>query len=155
MSVTQEAGLPPLAARVRTLVRRAVARTLWREGWGRAEVCVHLGHDGLLRRLNRRHRGIDAATDVLSFCLLEPAPVPGAGPPASAGPRPFLGDVVISRPRAERQAARYGHGPTRELCYLAVHGTLHLLGYDDADPAGEAAMAERARAVLDALGVGR
>ena len=71
--------------------------------------------DARVRELNRRHRRKDSATDVLSF----PADEPGD-----------LGDVVIALGVARRQAAQAGHGLATELRVLALHGLLHLLGYD-------------------------
>lgn len=127
----------------RTALEASVLACLAAEGSPEALVSVHLAEDGLLHELNRRYRGVDAPTDVLSFGLGDP-------PPGAA-----MGDVVISVPRAKAQARALGHGERRELCFLAVHGTLHLLGYDDADEAGNARMAARAEAVLAGVGVPR
>ena len=88
--------------------------------------------DRRIRRLNRLWRGIDKATDVLSF----PA---GADP----GPARHLGDVVISRETAARQARIEGHALATELRVLALHGLLHLLGYDHEHDAGRMARTER------------
>lgn len=99
------------AARLRKVLRRA-GRDLGVGG----EVAVVLAGDHLLRRLNREFRGKDRPTDVLSF--------PGEG--GEEG----LGDVVISVPTAERNARRQGHRLPRELDILALHGFLHVLGYD-------------------------
>ena len=93
-------------------VLRGAARPLRAKG----EVALVLAGDGLLRRLNREFRGRDKATDVLSF--------PGAG--GEEG----LGDVVISVPTAARNARRQGHSVLRELDILALHGFLHVLGYN-------------------------
>lgn len=167
---TEEPSLPPLHADVRLSVCQAVEATLVSEGWAGADVSLHLGDDALLHRLNRTYRAVDTPTDVLSFPLLDPLPVAGlpashwralAGASGQAEPSdpgafaPCLGDVVVSQPRAVAQAMAYGHSLCRELCYLAVHGTLHLLGYDDGDAAGEAQMAQRAEAVLLRLGLVR
>ncbi len=124
-------------------VARAVDAALRAEGHPDAEVSVHLADDALLHTLNRQYRGMDRPTDVLSFLLEDD---PAAGP---------LGDVVISLDRVREQAVAFGHSARRELCYLTVHGTLHLLGYDDEDASGEAAMAARAEEVLGMLGLGR
>ena len=82
----------------------------------RGELSLVLAGDGLLRRLNREYRGKDKATDVLSF--------PGDG--GEAG----LGDIVISVAEAERNARRFGRTLPQELDVLALHGFLHVLGYD-------------------------
>jgi len=82
----------------------------------RGEVSLVLAGDGLLRRLNRDYRGKDRPTDVLSF--------PGGG--AEEG----LGDVVISVETAERNARALGRTLPQELDVLALHGFLHVLGYD-------------------------
>ncbi len=124
-------------------VAAAVQAALAAEAAPAALVSVHLADDALLHELNRRYREVDRPTDVLSFAL-------GPAPDGAA-----IGDVVISLPRARAQARAFGHSDLREVCWLAVHGTLHLLGYDDGDEAGEAAMAARGEAVLAGLGVGR
>lgn len=86
----------------------------------RAEVSVDLIGDRRMRRLNRCYRGIDSTTDVLAFPMRE-----AGGPPS-----PLLGDVVISVPRAARQAAEREHSLDHELATLLIHGVLHLLGFD-------------------------
>jgi probable rRNA maturation factor len=93
----------------------------------RGNVSVALLSDARVRQLNRRFRGVDRATDVLSF------PVGGvAQRPRSRGgsPRAPLGDIVIARGVAARQAAAAGHSTATELRVLALHGLLHLIGYD-------------------------
>ena len=92
-----------------------------------AEVHLVLTGDQTIRGLNRRFRGIDRETDVLSF---------PDGDILPSGRR-FLGEIVISLDRARQQADRLGHGEIRELCELALHGTLHLLGYDHERDTGE------------------
>jgi probable rRNA maturation factor len=95
----------------------------------RGEVTVALVSDGRMRALNRTFRGKDYATDVLSF----PAEAPG-----------YLGDIVIATGVARRQADDAGHPVATELRVLALHGLLHLLGYDHERPddAGRMARAE-------------
>jgi probable rRNA maturation factor len=90
---------------------------------------VLFADDGRLRDLNHAFRGLDKATDVLSF----DAGGSGAGtvgPLRRRGGWPYIGDVAISVPRAFEQADRHGHGVPREVGYLLVHGVLHLLGFD-------------------------
>lgn len=79
--------------------------------------------DKEIKRLNKRYRGRDRATDVLAFSALEGRPV--------KGDERFLGDVVISLDAAEREASSFGSTPDRELKLYIVHGVLHLLGYGD------------------------
>ena len=120
----------------RPLLTRVITAALAAEG-----VQVPCGVDVLLttdegiREINREQRAIDAATDVLSFPMLELTPgVPPDGtgedqrdPETGLCP---LGDMVISVERAQAQAAEFGHSVQREMAYLAVHSVLHLLGYD-------------------------
>ncbi len=99
------------------------------------EVTVALVGDRQIRSLNRRFRALDRVTDVLAF------PVDGAGAapdpwPRASGPR-YLGDIVIATDRARRQAQAEGHSLTTELRVLALHGLLHLLGYDHGRDAGQ------------------
>lgn len=102
------------------LARTAPARA-------RGEVTVALVSDGRMRALNRTFRGRDYATDVLSF----PAGSPG-----------YLGDIVIATGVARRQADAAGHPLGTELRVLALHGLLHLLGYDHEADDGRMARAE-------------
>ena len=104
----------PLAAFVRKVAAAAPDTAA-------GEVTILLAGDAEVRRLNARFRGKDATTDVLSF--------PAAGGALADGSRP-LGEIAISVPQAERQAAVAGHSLARELRVLAIHGYLHLLGYD-------------------------
>jgi len=99
----------------------------------RGEVAIALVTDARMRVLNRTYRRKDFATDVLSF---EGASGGGAG--AQGG---GLGDLVIARGVAARQAREAGHSLQQELRVLALHGLLHLLGYDHDDPDDAGAMA--------------
>ena len=90
----------------------------------RGEVTVALVSDGRMRALNRVFRGKDYATDVLSF------PVDGSARDAVSSATHYLGDIVIASGVAERQADEAGHPVSTELKILALHGLLHLLGYD-------------------------
>jgi probable rRNA maturation factor len=121
--------------RAQTEVRPAAllrfARRLQTEvAGGRAFDCLIAG-DARLRRLNREFRGIDAATDVLSF---------PADP--EAGSR-RAGDIAISLARARAQARQFGHSTEREIRILMLHGLLHLLGQDHATDGGRMARAEK------------
>lgn len=83
--------------------------------------------DEVMRKLNYSYRGIDDTTDVLSFAMNEGDIL--SSPPSKR--YKLLGDVVISLPKAEKQAEEQGHTLKRELALLIAHGILHLLGYDD------------------------
>ena len=100
-------------------------------------VNVLLTGDGTLRRLNRRFAGEDHATDVLAFPATAEGPHRDMQDLQDAG---FLGDIAVSVPRVARQALDHGVSAERELAMLAIHGTLHLLGYDHATPDEERVM---------------
>ncbi|HIU64073.1 MAG TPA: rRNA maturation RNase YbeY [Candidatus Avacidaminococcus intestinavium] len=91
------------------------------------EVDITLVNREEIQNLNKEYRNIDAPTDVLSFALDED----GGEPEIIGGPEEhLLGDIIICAEIAEQQGKEYGHGLTREIVYLAIHGLLHLLGYD-------------------------
>jgi probable rRNA maturation factor len=99
--------------------------------------------------MNRRYRGYDRPTDVLSFALQDQ--MPEAPPmPLAPGQPVLLGDVIISIDTAERQANALGISLEQELALLTVQGILHLLGYEDETEAGAARMRVREQAVLGA-----
>lgn len=106
------------------LLERAVHHTLGAEGVVEGEVSVALLADPDIRELNRRHLGHDAVTDVISFAL-------------HAAGEPVLGDVYVGGDQARRQAEDEGVSAVEEMVRLAVHGTLHVLGWDHPDDADE------------------
>ena len=91
------------------------------------EVDITIVDDEEIHQLNRDYRNVDRPTDVLSFALDEDDE---AEPELLEGQLHLLGDIIISAETATRQAEEFGHGLEREIVYLAVHGLLHLLGYD-------------------------
>lgn len=106
-----------------------------------------LTNDTTIHAMNRDYRGIDKPTDVLSFALteqVEDAPIP----PVVPGMSLMLGDVVISVDTAIRQAQTHRVTLEQELALLAVHGVLHLLGYEDETEAGAERMRTRERETL-------
>jgi probable rRNA maturation factor len=119
---------------------RATLHELAIDGW---ELSVLLAGDDTVRELNRGWRGIDAPTDVLSFSQTEGVPVPRGAPRTAAG------DIVISLPAAERQAAAAGVPVEQELRRLLVHGILHLKGMDHG--AGSVEMIPLQEALLERL----
>ena len=99
-------------------------------------VSVMLSDEEGIRRVNAEFRGIDSATDVLSFPLNELRPGQFDADACERDPETgsvMLGDMMISLPRCEKQGEEFGHGFEREIMYLTVHSVLHLLGYDHVD----------------------
>jgi len=104
----------------------------------RSAVTVAVVSDARVRALNRSYRGKDSATDVLSFMSGRQPPGPGLQSRLDA----FLGDIVIARGVARRQAREAGHDERTEWRVLALHGLLHLLGYDHETDHGTMARVE-------------
>jgi probable rRNA maturation factor len=123
VAVSDHRGRPLASGLSRWLSGVAPARA-------KGAVNVAIVSDARVRALNRRYRGIDRATDVLSF-------------PAGGPAKRFLGDIVIARGIARRQARAAGHRESTEIKILALHGLLHLLGYDHERDTGAMARLER------------
>lgn len=126
----------------------------------RFEITVTYTDNSSIRELNSQFRNIDSATDVLSFPMLDfKDGVPTADFSDERDPDSgylYLGDVVISAPRAREQAEEYGHSQEREFAFLTVHSVLHLLGYDhEQDDNGRLVMESKQKKVLDDLGIVR
>ncbi|NMA64950.1 MAG: rRNA maturation RNase YbeY [Clostridiaceae bacterium] len=122
------------------------------------EVYITLTDNEAIQQYNKDYRQIDKPTDVLSFPLIqynnrEPQVMPGDIDPETN--RLSLGDIIISVEKAEEQAQNYGHSFEREIVFLAVHGMLHLLGYDHMDEEEEKIMFGKQKAVLDEIGLKR
>jgi probable rRNA maturation factor len=130
-------------ATVEDIVRGAIEATLADCGEEDAEVSVALADDAQIRELNRQWRGKDSATNVLSF----PAP---DGPAEDAR---FLGDVILAFETIEREAADEAKPLAHHVAHLAVHGTLHLLGYDHENDSDAERMERREREILARIGV--
>ncbi|MGE5380182.1 MAG: rRNA maturation RNase YbeY [Methylocystaceae bacterium] len=120
-----------------------------------AEVGITIVDNEQIRQINAEYRGIDHATDVISFALNDDANEPEVVGEAAASIQFLLGDIIISLEQAVLQAEEYGHSLQREVAFLASHGLLHLLGFDHQDEAGEKAMQEFSESVLSHLGVNR
>ncbi|HSG47691.1 MAG TPA: rRNA maturation RNase YbeY [Longimicrobiales bacterium] len=121
-------GRPDLAPHLEAAVRAVLSRHDVHDG----EISVALLDDGDIRALNRDHLGHDYPTDVLSFALWEEG-------------EPVVGDIYLGYDQALRQAGEEGIPPREELLRLAVHGTLHVLGYDHPDAPAERAASEMYR----------
>ena len=129
----------------------------------KTEAALYIVDDEEIHSLNLEHRGIDSATDVLSFPNIEyvgrtPAAVLSGDIDDAVDPETghiLIGDIVIDRDRVTAQAAEYGHSVKREFSFLVAHSMLHLLGYDHMTPEEAQIMEEKQEAVLGSLGITR
>ena len=126
-----------------------------------AEISLLLTHNDEIHEMNLEHRGIDRATDVLSFPMLE-FDHPGdfsiideetadVFDPESG--ELMLGDIVISVDKVLEQAQEYGHSPKREYAFLIAHSMLHLCGYDHMDDEEQKVMEEKQRAIMEKINI--
>ena len=132
---------------LKLVIRRAIAATLDYEGFSLpARVSVTLTEPSYIHRLNKEYRGVDRPTDVLSFPMYEDGDFSECEMLGEAE----LGDIVISLERAHEQAFELGHGFLREVAFLAVHSTLHLLGYDhERSPEDDEDQCRRQREIIE------
>jgi len=128
-------------------LRRTTRKLLQAAGEGGSHLSLSLVDDDQMREINRKHRGIDRPTDVLSFPLQDDR----VSTPAS--PERHIGDVVISLETAKRQAAEYDAPVENELYRLLIHGLLHVLGHDHEAPPERAAMEREERRLAAAIGM--
>ena len=138
----------PLAAMLTQAIKEAIRLS---GGPEEAEVSLMLVDDQRIHTLNLEYRGVDRPTDVLSFALQEESDEE----PDSEFEDDMLGDIVISAERAREQAEEYDHSFEREIVYLAVHGTLHLLGYDHEEEKDKQEMRSKEEEVMALLGLER
>jgi probable rRNA maturation factor len=136
-------------------ITSAIQHLLRLRGVTTGSLTLAITDDETVQRLNRNFRGIDAPTDVLSFAHDAGSEKLALPPELANEMAGYLGDIVIAFPYAERQAAHYQNEVNAELCLLAVHGALHLLGYDHATPEEEAAMWALQEEALAPFGVHR
>ena len=141
MSLTVCDTRPPLEGYVDRLVQQAAQLEHVVSG----AITLAIVDDAAMISLHKRYKQLDTTTDVLTFDLRRN----GAGPLGS-----LYGDIVICLDQAQRQAQARGHSIRDEVLLYGVHGLLHLLGYDDANPQAFARMHAREDAILTALGVG-
>ncbi|WP_409251406.1 rRNA maturation RNase YbeY [Bacillus sp. SCS-153A] len=118
-----------------------------------SELTVSFVTNERIQEINKEYRDKDQPTDVISFALEElgedETKVVGDGIPR------ILGDIIISVDKAKEQAEEYGHSYSRELGFLALHGFLHLLGYDHMNEEDEERMFGRQKEILDGYGLQR
>jgi len=140
-ALTRTGGVPLADV---TFLEKAAQQTVQSKNlYTEADITVVLTDDAELQTLNRQYLGVDAPTDVLAF------PAGEVDPDSHAL---YLGDVIVSLPRAQAQAVAGGHTLKSELQLLVVHGVLHLLGYDHAGEEEKAAMWAVQARVLAELG---
>ena len=107
-----------------------------------------------IREMNKTYRGVDRVTDVLSFPMIYDIEDIEKEFDFSVG-ECNIGDIYINLERVKEQASEYGHSIKREFCFLALHGFLHLLGYDHIEKADEMVMFAIADRVLEKFEIGR
>ena len=162
-ALTLEIETPGAPEGIKDLLEAVARAAMGLEGLMGAEVAARLVDDEAIRAINREHRGIDRATDVLSFPTVSYREGRTAGSSLKLVRREynpstglcFLGDLVISLPRAAEQAAAYGHSLERELGYLTAHGVFHLMGYDHEDEDGQRMMRAMEEQALSMLALAR
>jgi probable rRNA maturation factor len=123
---------------------RRVVESAFRAEAASGQVAVVITDDTGIQELNRDFLGNDEPTDVLAFSALEEADGFVAAPEVDA----YLGDIIVSYPRAVTEAEEAGHSAEQELALLIIHGLLHLLGYDHAMEEDRAVMWARQEAIL-------
>ncbi len=135
---------------------RAVCAALDGEAVPSAEITLVITDDETIHELNGTYRAVDGPTDVLSFSsqemTVDEQKSLNLPPELAAMLRAHLGDIVIAYPYAARQASRFDNSVAAEMRLLAVHGTLHLLGYDHDTPQAEAEMWARQEEILRTFG---
>jgi probable rRNA maturation factor len=143
IDVQNDLGYPVDVGRMSAAAQETLRQQAAMDG---AALSIVLTADEQVHELNLQFRGIDSATDVLSF--------PADAPPVEIeGEPPYLGDLLIAFPYASEQAAREGHALMDSLSLLVIHGTLHLLGFDHDTPENRAKMWTVQDSVLRALGI--
>lgn len=131
------------------IIEKVINKAFEIEGLKKASCSIIIVDNSYIHKLNKEYRGIDRVTDVISFALEDDKRmiIPD-------GIR-LLGDIYISIDKAKEQAKEYGHSLERELCFLAVHGLYHLLGYDHETKEEAEVMFKKQEEVLRVYGITR
>ncbi|MFP4660709.1 MAG: rRNA maturation RNase YbeY [Halanaerobiales bacterium] len=124
---------------LKEILQNIADKTAELEGYNQGEISFALVDNSKIQELNRKYRQLDSPTDVLSFSMDDE----------------IWGDIIISTERAASQAEEYGHSLEREFGYLAIHGILHLLGYNHKTPGEKAEMRQKEERVLSELKLSR
>lgn len=163
IEITDRQSTITITEDMKNVIQRCARETLIQENIGfKSECYITLVDDSTIKNLNSDFRGVDRATDVLSFPLLNfqgyIRDVSEENIKYDKNPETdcvVLGDIVISPERARDQAEEYGHSIQRELGFLTVHGMLHLLGYDHEECSEREQMRKREEYVLRSLDLTR
>ncbi|MQG88217.1 MAG: rRNA maturation RNase YbeY [SAR202 cluster bacterium] len=145
-------GLP--ASNVDLIMKSALASLDSEQFIGPDRLTVMVTNDDRIRNLNREFKGEDKVTDVLSFNSETNGEWPDVAkwePESEYTELRRLGDIAISIPQATRQAKESGKSPEQEIAMLTIHGILHLLGYDHAEPEEEKIMFSKTNAILSGI----
>ena len=118
-------------------------------------ITITLTNPECIRNINKQYRGIDKATDVLSFPMFEKDELDRKIETNDFLPEDVLGDIIMSIPKVEEQAMEYGHSFERELSYMVVHGFYHLMGYDHIQAEDKKIMRPKEEKILSSLKIGR
>ncbi|MFV0249468.1 MAG: rRNA maturation RNase YbeY [Bacilli bacterium] len=127
-------------------IKKVIDKSIEIEQLDNIEFNIIIVNNEYIHNLNKQYRGIDRPTDVISFALEDFKDV-------KLENYRVLGDIYISVDKAKSQAIDYGHSFVREICFLAVHGFLHLLGYDHMNENDEKIMFERQELILNEAGI--
>ncbi len=133
------------------MIQKLVKEVLKEEKVRNAECNIIFVDNEKIHEINREYRHIDRVTDVISFALEDEM----ENEPSAQYEMTVLGDIYISVDRAKEQALEYGHSFLREICFLAIHGMLHLLGYDHQTTEDEKIMFQKQEEVLAKYGIVR
>ena len=131
------------------IIEKVVNKALEIEGVKRSSCSIIIVDNSYIHKLNKEYRGIDRVTDVISFALEDEKSM------IIPDDIRLLGDIYISLDKAKDQAKEYGHSLKRELCFLAVHGIYHLLGYDHENEKEAEVMFKKQEEVLEYYGITR
>jgi probable rRNA maturation factor len=145
--------MPAADYELKKTLRAAILKTLAYEKFSKpAQISVTVCDNAYIQKINKKFRDIDRATDVLSFPMYEAGEWENEG---DFGPIP-LGDIVISLERTEEQAKELSHSFLREAAFLAIHSTLHLLGYDhERSKEDEEEQCRRQRDIIESMNFNR
>ncbi|MFC7440618.1 rRNA maturation RNase YbeY [Laceyella putida] len=152
LDLNVEITVTPEEQRAINWVETVINRAAEAEELPPVEVSVTIVDNEQIHHMNKEYRKVDRPTDVLSFPLWEPDEEWVIEEEEERVP---LGDIVISLPKAREQAREYGHSIEREVGFLAVHGFLHLLGYDHETKEEEEEMFAKQEAILNLVGLHR